>query len=112
MTTEERKELKKKIIEEITKVEKDIVDLTEQSKPIAPENAIGRISRMDAINNKAVSEASLRKSITKLNNLQVALSKVDTAGFGICTRCGKPIQAGRLMYMPESTRCIHCADRF
>ena len=111
MTDSEKKELKQKIVTEIEKVKKDIVDLEEQSKPIAPENAIGRISRMDAINNKAVSEASLRKSKMKLNNLDVALTKIDTPGFGICSRCKQPIQPARLMYMPESTRCVNCADR-
>ena len=34
--------------------------------PIAPENAIGRVSRMDAINNKSVNEAALKKAEIKL----------------------------------------------
>ena len=38
------------------------LDYKEITKPIAPENAIGRISRMDAINNKSVTEAALRQA--------------------------------------------------
>ena len=33
---------------------KDIKGLKEATKPISPENSIGRVSRMDAINNKSV----------------------------------------------------------
>lgn len=36
--------------------------LEDSCKPIAPDVAIGRISRMDAINNKSVMEASLRNA--------------------------------------------------
>lgn len=111
MTDTEKKVLKEKIIKEITKVKQDVIDLEEQTKPIAPENAIGRISRIDAINNKSVNEAALNKSRMKLNNLEIALNQIDKPGFGICSRCKQPIQPARLMYMPESTRCIHCADK-
>ena len=61
MTEKERIELKEKIDQEIEKLQLDISELKEQVKPIAPENAIGRLSRMDAINNRSVNEAALRK---------------------------------------------------
>ncbi|NNF22321.1 MAG: TraR/DksA family transcriptional regulator, partial [Saprospiraceae bacterium] len=53
MTTQEREELKVKIEEMIIKYEKDIKDTEKMTQPISPENSIGRISRMDAINNKS-----------------------------------------------------------
>lgn len=82
----------------------------ELTKPIAPENAIGRVSRMDAINNKSVNEAALRKVETKLKNLEVALSKVDDADFGICLKCKKEIPLGRIMLLPHAVTCVHCAN--
>ena len=87
-----------------------IADLKELTKPIAPENAIGRISRMDAINNKSVNEAALRIAEAKMSNLKVAFDKVDTEGFGNCLRCKQPIPMGRLMLMPGSTKCVRCAS--
>ena len=36
------------------------IEELELTKPIPPENAIGRVSRMDAINNRSVNEAALR----------------------------------------------------
>ena len=111
MNTEERALLKEKIIDKIARTEEKIVDLEEMTKPIGPENAIGRVSRMDAINNKSVAEAALRNARQKLSKLQVALNKVDQADFGICAFCKQPIPPARLLYMPESSRCVHCADK-
>jgi DnaK suppressor protein len=53
MTIEDRKVLRKKINEEIVKVKAAIVPLLDATKPISPENSLGRVSRMDAINNKS-----------------------------------------------------------
>lgn len=111
MTSKEITEFKKRLKELIEKQEEEIRMLEEMTQPISPENSIGRVSRMDAIMNKGVSEASLRNKRDKLTKLKVALSKVDQSNFGICSRCERPIQQARLMYMPESSRCLKCADR-
>jgi len=66
----EIKDIKQKITDEISKTEEVIKEYKELSKPIEPDCAIGRVSRMDAINNKSVVEASLRQAESKLRNLQ------------------------------------------
>ncbi|MGB1204813.1 MAG: TraR/DksA family transcriptional regulator [Chitinophagales bacterium] len=109
MTAAEIEVFTKKITTEIEKVKKDIIDLKELTKPIPPENSLGRITRMDAINNKSVNEANLRRSRRKLSKLQQALHHVDKPDFGKCMSCKRQIQIGRLMFMPESNRCIRCA---
>lgn len=111
MSTEEKEVLREKIHEEISKIEAAIVPLLDATKPISPENSLGRVSRMDAINNKGVAEAALHSAKTKLSKLQIALTKIDNTDFGNCSMCKNPIPSGRLMYMPESTRCVRCADR-
>ena len=111
MTAEERDIFKEKIIATIAETEVEVVRREENSEPISPDNAIGRISRMDAINNKSVAEAGLRSTKRKLSNLRIALAKIDSPGFGNCSHCGKPIPSARLMLMPQSDRCVPCADR-
>ncbi len=101
--------LREKITAELEKVNKDIADLKELTQPISPENAIGRISRMDAINNKSVNEASLRQARDKYKRLQEALEKIDEADFGLCIRCGQPIPERRIMLMPHAKKCVRCA---
>ena len=111
MTIEDKKALRKKINEEIVKIKAAIIPLLDATQPISPENSLGRVSRMDAINNKSVAEAALRSAKAKLSKLQLSLTKVDDISFGNCSMCKNPIRQARLMYMPESTKCVRCADR-
>ena len=104
-----RNELKQRLLDEISKTELLIKEYQEMTKPIAPDVAIGRISRMDAINNKSVTEAALRQAEEKLRNLQRVLSKIDDKDFGICLKCNKPIPLGRILIRPESLYCVNCA---
>lgn len=109
MTAQDRKDLKAKILENIKKFESEIIRLEEETKPIAPENSLGRVSRMDALNNKGVAEASLFSARKRLVKLKISLEKIDDLDFGNCANCKNPIQAGRLMFMPESSNCVRCA---
>jgi len=109
MTAENKNELRVKIEELIVKYEHDISETEKMVEPVKPENSLGRISRMDAINNKSVMEASLRNKISKRNKLKFALTQIDNPGFGLCINCQKPINPKRLMFMPESTKCVRCA---
>lgn len=106
----ETKEIEKHIRVEISKTEALIAEYKELTKPVAPDDAIGRISRMDAINNKSVTEASLRQAQEKLKNLHRVLSRVGSQEFGICIQCGKTIPMARILYRPESLYCVNCAN--
>jgi len=105
----ETEEIKQNILDEIAKTKALIEEYKEMTRPVAPDDAIGRISRMDAINNKSVTEASLRQAEEKLLNLKRVQSRIGTRDFGICIKCGKPIPAGRILYRPESLKCVDCA---
>ena len=111
MNKEAKQEVKKRIQEELKKTEVAIKDYKESTKPISPENAIGRVSRMDAINNKSVNEAALRNAINKLALLKSALQRVNNDDFGLCIRCKNQIPIRRILLMPQSNRCVHCASR-
>ena len=102
-------DIKTTIETEISKTEASIIHYKALTKPISPNDAIGRISRMDAINNKTINEASLRQAETKLNNLKRVLSKLDGDDFGICLKCNQAIPIGRLLIRPESLLCVNCA---
>lgn len=109
MTLAERKELEETIHRKIKTTEEAIAEFKELTKPVAPDVAIGRISRMDAINNKSVMEAALRTAEEKLKGLLTAAEKIDNEDFGICTKCRGEIPLSRLKIMPGSTKCVRCA---
>ncbi|GAA3631649.1 hypothetical protein [Flavivirga jejuensis] len=70
------------------------------TKPITPDVSIGRVSRMDAINNKSVNEASLRQAEIKLGNFKRALDRFGTEDFGVCLKCKQAIPVGRILIRP------------
>lgn len=94
---------------EISKTEKSIARYEELTQPISPDNAIGRVSRMDAINNKSVMDAALIKAKERLVGLKRNLDKLGTNDFGVCPKCKSDIQIERILLAPESSFCVNCA---
>ena len=111
MKDEELKKIKKILTYEISKVNDNIIEYKKSTKPISPENSIGRVSRMDAINNKSVVEAALRNAEKKLKGLKIILSKIHNDDFGICIRCKTKIPIERILIVPETEKCVHCSGR-
>ena len=106
-----KKKLKKTILDKIAQLETEIEEIKKLAAPSEPENAIGRISRMDAINNKSINDRLLRNAAEKQKRLNLALSRIGEPKFGFCALCEQAIQEARLMLMPESSLCISCARR-
>ena len=109
MNKQQRKELKKTLQERIEETTEEIDTLRELTKPVAPDKAIGRLTRMDAINNKAINEKALHENLSKLQKLKRALEHIDEEDFDHCSKCGKEIAFGRLKFMPWTSRCVDCA---
>ena len=110
MNKQELSEIKKKINEEIKSTEVLIQNYKSLTKPISPENSIGRVSRMDAINNKSVIEEVLRKTEEKLKDLIQTKNQIEKSdGFGKCIICKREINIKRLFIMPYVKKCIKCA---
>jgi len=109
LSKEDRTLIRERLTKKIARSLSKIAQMEDMSQPISPENSIGRISRMDAINNKSVMEAALRNARKDLDGMNNALSHVDDDDFGLCKRCAEQIPLQRLMLMPGSTRCVNCA---
>ena len=110
MNKAQLKVLKERIKTDIQLLEEKIETYSKLCKPIAPENSIGRISRMDAINNKSVVEAALRTAIANIKQLKDMQKKIKDTDFGICNKCAKPIPFERLIIQPHSKFCVICAN--
>lgn len=111
MSPEEREQFRVHIKHQLEAVTAEILELEERTKPIAPDCAIGRVSRMDAINNRSINEAALRTARQKQTQLEHTLDRVADTDFGTCACCGQAIPPARLMFMPHTTRCVSCANR-
>tara|TARA_Y100001968_G_C19395584_1_gene738118 strand:+ start:1210 stop:1542 length:333 start_codon:yes stop_codon:yes gene_type:complete len=109
MNEEDKCKIVRKIKDDILETKKKIEKYSSLSKPIAPENSIGRVSRMDAINNKSIVESALRESEKKLNDLKYIESQINEANFGTCSNCKTSIPFGRIIFQPQSRYCVNCA---
>ncbi len=99
------------IDKKLLKVEKQITELKELCKPIAPDCAIGRVSRMDAINNKSINDIALKKKLLQYDGLIAAKENINDINFGKCLICGAEIPMGRILIMPENRKCINCSRK-
>lgn len=109
MKTKQKEELRQLIIRKIEISKRKIISYREMAAPIKPENSIGRISRMDAINNKSVAESALSEEEQKLKGLEYMLKNINEEEFGRCILCEKEIPIPRLVLMPHSPYCVNCA---
>ena len=70
---------------------------------------VGRLSRMDALQSQAMSQAANNRRQQELLAIKAALSRLDNDEFGECPDCAEPIDPQRLELNPTVLRCIHCA---
>ena len=110
METEKREILKDHIKKKIEGLKEDIKSYQVLTQPISPDNAIGRLTRMDAINSKSINEVALTKAKQTLSKMEHTLMMINDPDFGSCRECEEPIPFARLMIVPESDLCVQCAE--
>ncbi|MBM72357.1 MAG: TraR/DksA family transcriptional regulator [Crocinitomicaceae bacterium] len=109
MTQEEKRDIQERINNKMSDLKERIDEYKELTKPIPPSEAIGRVSRMDAINNRSVNEAALIQLKNQVQGLENALKRLGEDKFGRCISCGEKIPIGRIIIMPGAIRCVRCS---
>jgi RNA polymerase-binding transcription factor DksA len=51
------------------------------------------------------------QAVTRGNEIDLALARLEAGSYGVCVRCGNPISRERLDARPASATCIACASR-
>ncbi len=110
MDDAQRTRLKAAIQEKIQSLRSDIEAFKELTRPVSPDNAIGRLTRMEAISAKSINEAALAKARHTLTRLERVLPNIEDPEFGLCRECENPIPFDRLMILPETDLCVPCAE--
>ena len=104
-----KEKLENHIREKIEGLKENIISYKQLTKPIPPDNAIGRLSRMEAISSKSINEAALSRAEETLSKLERVLKTINDSDFGLCKECEEPIPFERLMIVPETNMCVECA---
>ena len=85
-----------------TEADRAPVELDQQS--------VGRLSRMDAMQQQAMAAAQQRRRTGRLRAIEAALRRMAEDEYGWCEECGEPIPTGRLELDPCASRCVACAS--
>jgi DnaK suppressor protein len=77
-----------------------------ESRPQAVEldqSKMGRLSRVDALQQQAMTDAIHRRAQAERVRLQLALKRLHQGEYGWCIQCDEPIANGRLEFDPAAT---------
>ncbi|WP_158527333.1 TraR/DksA family transcriptional regulator [Pelagibaculum spongiae] len=75
------------------------------------QNKVGRLSRMDAMQQQAMQQARLRSIQKRLSDIHRAEEALQHDEYGLCEECGEAISKQRMQVRPESVLCIGCAEK-
>jgi DnaK suppressor protein len=75
------------------------------------QSRVGRLSRMDALQAQAMSQASGRRRKEMYGRINAALLRIDAGDFGDCRSCEEPINPRRLEFDPTAVLCVDCAEK-
>jgi len=108
ITNSQRAELKALIEERIAELEESIPGLRERTAPVAPDVAIGRLSRTDSMINAGTAAIALKEAEARLLRLRNRLAKIDSPDFDQCGLCGTQFEWGRLIAALDRGICPKC----
>ena len=81
-------------------------DITRSSGPLEKDFA----EQVVQMENDAVLAGIGEATAAELAQINRALAQLDLGTYGVCSRCGQPIDGRRLQALPYSDRCIGCAE--
>jgi DnaK suppressor protein len=74
------------------------------------QQTVGRLSRMDSLQQQAMAEAQERLRQRDLLRIEMAERRINDNEYGYCTECDAEIPDGRLEIDPMAEKCVHCAS--
>lgn len=77
--------------------------------PVSPDSAIGRLTRMDAMQSQQMALALRERQRVQLQRVQQALRFIAEGRYGLCAKCGEDVSERRLEVAPESVLFLGCA---
>lgn len=71
---------------------------------------VGRLSRMDALQNQAMALEAERRRRLELQRIDASLKRLESGDYGYCVTCGERIAVRRLELDPTLPTCVNCAS--
>lgn len=73
------------------------------------QGCVGRLSRMDAMQQQAMAQATARLAAGERIRIEKAIDRIRSGNYGYCMNCDEEINEKRLLFDPSVLHCIECA---
>ena len=101
--------LREQLVELVAELENTLrANADSADSVVLDQSTVGRLSRMDAMQQQAMAKATREKTQLRLTQCKVALSAFDRGEYGLCRKCEEPIGYRRLCAKPEAPFCLEC----
>lgn len=102
-------ELRAELERQLGRLERSLRMTDEAARTVElDQTAVGRLSRMDSLQNQEISKGLRDRESARLAQLREALSRVAAGSYGSCAACGGGIPYERLLVFPEAPQCAAC----
>jgi DnaK suppressor protein len=108
LTASEKGQLKLALDTLRAELEAQMEGLRAGVKPVDLDEPIGRLSRMDAMQQQKMAEASRRAARQRYDRVIAATAVWERDEYGDCLGCEEPIGYKRLSAKPETALCLSC----
>ena len=111
LTDAEREQLGRRLLEQRAALEVALDGSKGGAGVVSLDEPIGRLSRMDAIQQQKMAQESRRKQALRLSQTVAAIAAFESDSYGDCRSCDEPIGFRRLSARPETAFCLACQGR-
>jgi len=109
LTHEQTEALREQLVRLAAELEDNLRANASAADPVVlDQSSVGRLSRMDAMQQQAMAKATRQKAQLRLTQCKVALSAFGRDEYGLCRKCEEPIGYPRLSAKPEAPFCLEC----
>ncbi len=111
MTKKEKQAYRKTLLEQKEKIVRKLSQFYNESKEVETDIAQDVVDKAESSYTKEFLLSLSDAEREQLRLLDAALRRLETAEFGLCQMCGRPIGKKRLNALPWTPYCINCQQK-
>lgn len=92
----------------LAEIAAELAEAADSTKPVEPDAAVGRLSRLDSMQMQQMALAGKRRLEDERARLIEARKRIEAGTYGRCQRCGADIAIERLQHQPDAVTCMPC----
>ena len=105
-------EQERELADDLVRLKSELADLLDISREgtqtVELDQPIGRLTRMDALQQQKMAQASRGGHQVRARQVEAALKALKQGEYGYCRRCEEAIGYRRLKAKPETPFCLGC----